>query len=77
VAGDTSSTSKAERLLDPSLAHALTLFVDPDNDVSDGTNKYTQPVEVDAKGNVEVIAAVMTALAGTGLSGAEIMARVR
>ena len=77
VASGTTSTSKAQRLLDPSLAHALTLFVDPANDVNDGTYKYTQPVEVDAGGNIEVIAAVMTALAGTSLSGAQIFARVR
>ncbi|MBX9788654.1 MAG: hypothetical protein K2Y37_07035 [Pirellulales bacterium] len=77
VAGGTASNSRADRLVDPSLAHALTLLVDPSNDVDDGTYKCTQPVEVDANGNIEVIAAVMIALAGTGLSGAQILARVR
>ena len=69
-----------QRLVDGSGVHALTLSVDPANDVRDAATpqmSYTQPVEVDADGCTEMLAAVRTALAGTGLTGATIQARVK
>lgn len=66
-----------QRLLDNGGVHALTLSVDSTNDARDGVYSYTQPVEVDAEGSSEVIAAVKTALAGTGVTGATLQARVK
>jgi hypothetical protein len=66
-----------QRLVDAGGVHALPLTVDAAGDVRDGQFSYTQPVEVDADGCAEVIAAVRTALTGTGLSGATIQARVK
>ncbi len=69
-----------QRLVDGSGVHALVLSVDPVNDVRDSATpqmSYTQPVEIDADGCAEVLAAVRTALAGTGLTGATIQARVK
>ncbi|MGD9645219.1 MAG: hypothetical protein AB7U73_05870 [Pirellulales bacterium] len=69
-----------QRLVDGSGVHALALSVDAASDVRDAATpqmSYTQPVEVDADGCAEVLAAVRTALAGTGLTGATIQARVK
>ncbi len=69
-----------QRLVDGSGVHALALSVDTINDVRDAATpqmSYTQPVEVDADGCAEVLAAIREALAGTGLTGATIQARVK
>ena len=66
-----------QRLLDSTGTHALTLGDDTTNDARDGTYSYTQPVEVDADANKEVLIAVKTALAGSGLTNAVIQARIK
>lgn len=65
-----------QRLLDDSDAHELTLAVSA-NDPTNGTVKWTQPVNVDASACRYVLAAVKTALAGTGISGAKLLGRVK
>ncbi|MBX7073595.1 MAG: hypothetical protein K1X71_10645 [Pirellulales bacterium] len=68
---------RAQRLVDAGGLHAQTLSVDVANDVRDGVYSYTQPIEVDADGCAETLVAIRTALAGTGLAGATIQARVK
>lgn len=43
----------------------------------DGDYKFTVPVEVDAEGCTEVLVPIKTALAGTGITGAEILVRTK
>jgi predicted DNA-binding transcriptional regulator AlpA len=66
-----------QRLSDIDGIHQQTLSVDTSNDVRDGTYSYTQPIEVDADACSYVLAAIKTALAGSGLTGATIQARVK
>jgi len=66
-----------QRLLDATALHQIPLAVDTTNDVRDGTYSYTQPVEVDASACNQVLVTVMTALAGSGITGATIEARVK
>ncbi len=68
---------QAQRLVDAGGVHSVTLSIDAANDVRDATFSYTQPVECDANGCAEVLAAVKTALTGTGITGATIQARVK
>lgn len=71
------SAAVPERLVDTSGTHVFTLTVDTTNDARDGTYSYTQPYEVDANANKEVLIAVKTALAGTSLTNAVIQARLK
>lgn len=66
-----------ERLLDSSGTHPLSLTADTSNDARDATYSYTQPVEVDCNGNSEVLVAIKTALAGTGLDAPAILVRLK
>ena len=54
------------KLKDDAGVHELTLTIDLTNDVEDGTWKWTDHVEVDAKGSRRVLCAVKTAFAATG-----------
>lgn len=56
--------------------HELTL-ADAASDVTDGTSKWTEAVEVDCQANSQVIVAIKTALAGTGIAGALIEGRLK
>jgi hypothetical protein len=68
---------RAQRLVDGLGGHQITLAVDTANDIRDGQFSYTQPTDFDAQGCAEVLAAVRTALSGTGISGATIQARAK
>ena len=55
-----------QRLVNSAGTHELTLTIDTTNDVTDGTYKFTQPVEVDMDANRDMLVAVKTAFAATG-----------
>jgi hypothetical protein len=63
-----------QALLDAAGGNALTLTASA-TDATDGTWKYTAPVYVDALGSKDVLVAVKTALAGSTITGAVILAR--
>jgi hypothetical protein len=67
-----------QRLVNASGTHELTLTMDLTNDVTDGTYKFTQPVEVDMDGNRDILVAIKTAFNGTGTkNNATIQVRVK
>ncbi len=55
-----------QKLLDKSGSHELTLTTASSTDLTDGTDCYTEPVEVATSGCSYFLVAVKTALAGTG-----------
>lgn len=65
-----------QRLTDADGNHELTLSA-ASSDPTDGTSKWTEAKEVDAQANFQVMVAVKTALAGTGISGAKLLARIK
>lgn len=71
------SNSIPQRLNDKDGTHELTLTVTAASDVRDGTYSYTNVIEVDANANRSVLVGVKTALAGSSLTGAVILVRVK
>lgn len=68
---------RAQRLLSSIGSHEETLATDPAHDVRDESFSYTQPIDYDADGCAEVLAAVKSPLSGTSIAGATIQARVK
>ena len=68
-----------QKLVDADAAHEQTLTLSASSDVTDGTYKYSQPVEVDMDGCASVLVAVKTAFAAsTGtVSNSTIQVRVK